>query len=587
MTTEVVGVAVGFILSLALTALVKPVAVRFGAVALPKADRWHRAKVPLLGGVAIAGAVVGGALVNGVRDADIWELLAGALTLSVVGLVDDVRPLRPQTKFVAQILVAAALAALGLQLRLTGYPVLDILVTVVWIVGITNAINLLDNMDGLAAGVAAIAVGFRLAFFVLDGNAAEAAFAAIVLGATLGFLVHNFNPASIFMGDAGSLFLGVLVSGLNLVGGWPYSKAALSVLLFPVLILLVPIFDTLFVSVVRTMAGRSLSTGGRDHTSHRLVMLGLSEREAVLVLHFVALLSGSVAYMAYIYGISYTVVLIAFLAIGLGLLGVYLARLKVYPEEEAHLTEGTRFFGLAADFSYKRQVAAVAIDAALIVLAYYSAYLLRFEDRFHAEQPLLIRSLPLVLACQLAALAGFRIYQGVWRYTGVRDLVKLTKAATVGSLASVLAVVLLFRFEGFSRAVFILDWLLLVVLVGGSRIFFKTIEETLQPRREGERVLIYGAGDGGVMLLRELLNNRALGRQVVGFVDDDRAKHRTTIRGMPVLGGLDSLEEAIRSQQVTQVILSSPKITPERALAIGRICHSLDVPVVRATLRIE
>ena len=223
-----------FALAVAFTLAVRRLATATGAVAEPSPSRWHGKPVPLLGGVAIAASIWVVALARPAWSWSVWALLAGASVMLLVGVLDDVRPLKPQSKFIAQILVASAMATLGLQLRLTGFASLDVLVTLVWFVAITNALNLLDNMDGLAAGVAAITVGFRLAFFMADGNVEGATLAAIALGALLGFLVFNFNPASIFMGDAGSLFLGVMVSGLSLVGGWPYSRGVVSVLLFPV-----------------------------------------------------------------------------------------------------------------------------------------------------------------------------------------------------------------------------------------------------------------------------------------------------------------------------------------------------------------
>jgi UDP-GlcNAc:undecaprenyl-phosphate GlcNAc-1-phosphate transferase len=571
-----------------MTLAVKPVALRLGAVAVPKADRWHRGQIPLLGGAAIAIAVVVIALAAPVRDRAIWTLLGGALTLCVVGLMDDVRPLKPQTKLIWQIVVASIITAAGLQLHLTGYPFLDVVITIFWIVGITNAMNLLDNMDGLAAGVAAIAVGFRLVFFLMDGNAEGATLAAVVLGAALGFLVFNFNPASIFMGDAGSLFLGVMVSGLSLVGGWPYSRGLVSVLLFPVLILLVPIFDTTFVTIARTLAGRPVSTGGRDHTSHRLVALGLSEREAVLVLYVLALAAGGVAYLSYTYGWSYGVVLVCFLGMGLLLLGVFLGRLQVYPEEQARLPENARFFSLITDFPYKRQVTTVVLDLGLIILAYYSAYLLRFEAAVTAEEPLFVASLPIVIVCQLSAFALWKTYQGIWRYTSLRDLIAVAQASAAGTVAAVLTLLFVWRFEGYSRAVFVLDFVLLVGLVAVSRLSFRTLAEVLGRKGEDfQRVLVYGAGDGGALVLRELNNNLALRSRVVGFIDDDRSKHHTKINGVPVVGGREDLPRAIASLEVSQVIVSSPKVPPEVVAEIRSICDAAEVPMVRASLRLD
>jgi len=390
------------------------------------------------------------------------------------------------------------------------------------------------------------------------------------------------------MGDAGSLFLGVMVSGLSLVGGWPYSRGLVSVLLFPVLILLVPIFDTTFVTIARTLAGRPVSVGGRDHTSHRLVALGLSEREAVLLLYLVALLAGGVAYLSYRYGLSYSVVLVSFLGMGLALLGVYLGRLQVYPEGAVKPEDNARFFSLIADFPYKRQIATVVVDLGLIILAYYSAYLLRFEQSVAAEEAKFVTSLPIVIVCQLLAFALWRTYQGIWRYTSLRDLIAIVQASAVGTVGAVLALLFLWRFEGYSRAVFVLDWLLLVAFVGASRLSFRTLAVLLE--RKGvdfERVLVYGAGDGGALVLRELNNNLALRSRVVGFIDDDRSKHRTQMNGVPVLGGRDVLEQTLATMDVSKLIVSSPKIPDEVVAELRDICEAAGVPIVRATLRLE
>jgi UDP-GlcNAc:undecaprenyl-phosphate/decaprenyl-phosphate GlcNAc-1-phosphate transferase len=588
MTLVIFAAVLAFAASFGLTVVVKRLALRVGAVAVPVADRWHRGRVPLLGGLAIGVAVLAVAAVVPIRDVSMLWLLAGATVMMAVGTIDDIRPLKPQSKLVVQILVAAALAGLGLQLRLTGYAALDVVITLVWIVGISNALNLLDNMDGLAAGIAAISAGFRVIFLLADGNVEGAALAAAVVGASAGFLVHNFNPASIFMGDAGSLFLGVMVAGLSLVGGWPYSRNVASVLLLPVLMLLVPIVDTMLVTVTRTLAGRPVSMGGRDHTSHRLVALGLSERSAVLLLYLLAVLSGVVALGSYRYGLSQMVVIVMFLAMAATLFGIFLGRLEVYPAKEAGAPDRSRFISLIADFSYTRQVAAVIIDTVLIVTSYYAAYLLRFEQQAPRELHLFVQSLPILIGCQLTAFGFYRLYQGSWRHTSVRDFLQLVQAATAGTGLAVVVLVLVYRFEGYSRALFVLDWMLVIGSAGAARLSFRALGEALRPPSPaGTRVLIYGAGDAGVMLLRELRNNPGLDRQVVAFVDDDRSKHRTLIQRLPVAGGLDQLPQIVESTGATQVIVSSHKVPDARLQDLSNVCNALGLSMMRASLRIE
>jgi UDP-GlcNAc:undecaprenyl-phosphate GlcNAc-1-phosphate transferase len=324
----------GLFLALLTTPACRWLARGLGVVAHPRQDRWHRKPTALLGGPAMAIAWVLILLALGLfRVPMLATVLCGAAALLLVGLVDDVRPFGAPAKLVATVLVGAGMVALGLELRVTHVAVVDALITLAWIVTVTNAFNLLDNMDGLAAGIAAIAAALRLVFFLMDGNVEGAAVCAGLAGVTLGFLVYNSHPASIFMGDAGSLFLGSAVSGLSLIGGYPYSRGTLSVVLFPALVLLVPIFDTTLVTVTRFLRGRPIFQGGQDHTSHRLVALGLSERRAVWILYAVALSSGGVALTLYRFGLDYAGVAIGLIIAGLGSFAVTLSRLNVYPDE--------------------------------------------------------------------------------------------------------------------------------------------------------------------------------------------------------------------------------------------------------------
>jgi UDP-GlcNAc:undecaprenyl-phosphate GlcNAc-1-phosphate transferase len=567
-------------------AAVKPLARRVGAVAVPRADRWHRRPIPLLGGVAIAvGVLLPAAFLDEVEGHRLGVLLAGSFGLFCLGLYDDLRPLRPQTKLIGQILAAALVAAMGFELRLTSFPVLNTLLTMFWVVALTNAFNLLDNMDGLAAGIGAIAAGYRFLFFAMDGDPTGMAFSAILVGALLGFLVHNAHPASIFMGDAGSMFLGFSIASLSLSSGVAHTRGIASVLLFPSLILLVPVLDTVFVTVTRILANRSIAVGGRDHTSHRLVQLGMSERRAVWTLYVAATIGGGVAFFSRAYGLSYGIVLIALVLVGAGILGAFLAQVRIQGTDGTASQSGP--FQRVVELPYKRQLATVLVDAGSIVLAYYSAYLLRFEAQFDAHQATFVRSLPIALGCQLLALAGFHSYRGMWRYTTLADVIRLVKAITLGTLATIVVVVYQFRFAGFSRAVFVLDWLLLVVLVVGSRTSFRVLGEVLRPRRRaGRPVLIYGADDTGELIARELLRPGEQPRHPIGFLDDDPAKRGTEIHTFPVLGGVEDLETILRDNEVAEVLVASNAVSAEKLGRADRLCRELRVPLLRVSLQI-
>jgi UDP-GlcNAc:undecaprenyl-phosphate GlcNAc-1-phosphate transferase len=483
---------VALLLSLAITLLCERMARRLGVVGHPREDRWHRESVPLLGGLAIMVAVVVVAGGMGTNLARFGPLVVLALVMGGVGLVDDVKTLRPQTKLAAQIVVAAILIQLGTPLALTPVPVVNVLLTLLWVVGITNAFNLLDNMDGLAAGVAALTAVFRLALFLIDGDRDGAWMMAGLLGAVGGFLIRNYPPAKIFMGDAGSLFLGFYLGGVSVVSDYAHTRGVVAVLVFPVLLFLVPILDSAFVTVTRLLSGQSVAQGGRDHTSHRLIALGISERQALIVLLGVSAVSGLLAILSYRHGFQHSIIFLALLLIGLALLAVHLGRAHV-----GHTPQPTAAtIRLVIDFPYKRHVATLGIDAVLIVVAYYAAYILRFEAAFETERATFLRSVGPVLGLQILALAACGSYRGLWRYTSVPDLLHLVRAATVGVGATVLYFVFTTRFETFSRAVFVLDWALLIVLLAGSRVVFRLLGESLRPRSTGSRrALIYGAGD--------------------------------------------------------------------------------------------
>jgi UDP-GlcNAc:undecaprenyl-phosphate GlcNAc-1-phosphate transferase len=328
------GVA-ALLASVALTPIVGALARRTGIVAKPKSDRWHTKPTAMLGGVAIVIAVTGTlvGLVPMTREGRV--VIAASVALFLIGLLDDFFHIKPYQKLIGQLLGAAAVVSFGLVLPWTPYPTINLLITLFWLVGITNAVNMLDNMDGLSAGVSAIAAAFLGLNFIANQQWPEAVMLAAFAGALVGFLVYNHYPASIFMGDCGSMFVGFFLASSALVSGTGggRSRSVVAVLAVPVLVLMVPIFDTTLVTLMRKKAGRAASQGGRDHTSHRLVALGLSERRAVWMLYTFAVLSGSLAMLARHAALKVSLIAIASFTIVLTILGVYLARVRVYDEE--------------------------------------------------------------------------------------------------------------------------------------------------------------------------------------------------------------------------------------------------------------
>jgi UDP-GlcNAc:undecaprenyl-phosphate/decaprenyl-phosphate GlcNAc-1-phosphate transferase len=581
-----------FILSLALTFIVRRAARHFGFVAKPKSDRWHKRPTAMMGGVAIflTSALMYLFFVPHTRES--WVILAGSTFLFLVGLIDDLILIKPYQKIFGQLIGTAVVVSNGMVLQWTDLEVINILLTAFWIIGITNAINLLDNMDGLAAGISAIAAFILAAGLETNGQSYELLLLSAFIGALVGFLIFNFNPASIFMGDCGSLFIGFfLASSVMLTQSGGSSRSIVSVVAVPALILFVPIFDTTLVTVLRKMWGRKASQGGRDHTSHRLVALGLSERSAVLLLYSLALIAGITALFVRELHPTQSIALIIGFVLVLTIIGVYLSNVKVYEEQEEELAlQNNAGFGFLLNLSYKRRIFEIFLDVFLISLSYYAAYVMIFgpiEETLNWN--LFLQTLPLLIVLKLFSLLTFGVYRGIWRYTGIRDFVKFSKAIIFGSVLSVLSILILYRFQNFSRAVFILDALILFGMLAGSRIAFRLFRQALpMPVRDsGRRVLIYGAGDGGELVLRELYNNPEWNYAPVGFLDDDPLKKDRFIHGLRVFGGNGSLAQICRENNIEEVLITSSKISSERIREIRSVCYSEEISLKRAQLKIE
>jgi UDP-GlcNAc:undecaprenyl-phosphate GlcNAc-1-phosphate transferase len=564
---------------------------RFGRVAVPRADRWHRRPVALFGGVAIGVALFGTALGFNLHR-ELPVLLGCAVAIFLVGLVDDLISLKPSTKLIVEIALAAALLFYGHRLNWLRSITVDSFLTLVWIVGMTNAFNLLDNMDGLCAGIALIVAGAFLANRTTGGvPAAEARYLAMLAGATAGFLVYNFHPASIFMGDSGSLLLGFSFAALTLTAtpGTGARSNILTIVAAPVLVLLIPIVDTTLVTISRWLSGRSASIGGRDHSSHRLVAIGLSERAAVGVLWLLAAVGGLLGVAVRRVGASWSIPAALGFVIAMVLIGVYLARIRVYEGDDARVLREGKVTPLVADFMYKRRVAEVLLDLCLVSLAYYAAYRLRFEgEDFLHNFNSLRNTMPIVVAAQLIAFFAVGVYRGVWRYFGLNDAMVVGAGALAGSSAALIAILVSSRFISYSRTVFAIDFVLVVALVTMSRASFRLIGDFVHKRRHGaERVVIYGAGDGGVLAIRELVSRRDRATRVLGFVDDDPRKSGNRVAGYRVLGGQETLRGLVWSAGVDAIVISSRAIPDDRIAPIARLCAERRIAISRLRVGLE
>jgi len=552
---------------------------RIGVVSLPSTDRWHRSPTPLLGGVAIAAGTLVATLAFSARDWSQIALLGSAIGALTLGLVDDRFALGPTAKLVGSLALGAILVYL-LSQSATHEPTAPFVVlAVVWFAAVVHAFNLLDNMDGLAAGVGAI-TALGLALVLLECGAPLAAVPLVALaGSLLGFLPWNMHRARLFMGDGGSLFVGSLLGGCSLV---PWFGGQKSNPFWPIALavgLIVPLGEASFVATLRWMAGRRATRGGTDHTSHRLVSMGFSERRSVLFLYAVAVLAAVIAAWIAQSGAA-ALPATAGLVVGIGLGAVYLAYVPVYQGDNFAALQRVPFSSVLQSALIRSHAAQVVLDLVLVTACYYAAYRLRFEgESLEIFLPSFTASLPIVLVCKLAGHYASGLYQRSWLTFGMNDVPAVFRAVVMGTTTSVLAATYLYRFERFSRGVFVIDAVLLLLVILGSRLSFRSMTHAAAfQNSRARRVLICGARERGRLLAREMLANRTWCLRPVGFTDGTPPSEQS-ILGVRVYGTVEEVRDLIQRLQVEDVVLSGDELEPGQRQQVLNVCAELGVPV--------
>lgn len=289
---NIIAFLVSFVTVLLATPLVMKFAIRIGAIDKPNHRKVHEKIMPRLGGLAIFIGVFVGYFVSGLHLERVLTISVGACLIIIIGIFDDLYELSAKVKFLGQIAVACLIVSSGLTIEFLTIPfvvermdlgLLSYPLTVFWIVGITNAINLIDGLDGLAAGISSIGIATLGILAAISGKGLILTIALIVLGSTLAFLFYNFHPAKIFMGDTGALFLGYCISIMSLLG--LYKSVTLFSIIIPIIILGVPVFDTFFAIIRRIMNRQPIGAPDKSHLHHRIMQLGLSHRNTVLVIY--------------------------------------------------------------------------------------------------------------------------------------------------------------------------------------------------------------------------------------------------------------------------------------------------------------
>ncbi|RME87436.1 MAG: hypothetical protein D6785_02015 [Planctomycetota bacterium] len=464
-------------------------------------------------------------------------LILGGGFIFFSGLWDDLSPLSPSVKLTLQAIPACLAVGMGIRFHLTSLLYLDIPICIFWYLAITNAFNLLDNMDGLSAGIAGLSA--LLLFIYSFGNWPFLTSLSLIIlaGSCLGFLFWNFHPAKIFMGDSGSQFLGFSLALLS-IGRTSFQELDLSQFLPPLLVLAVPIIDTLLVTFLRWLNGRRIFQGGTDHLSHRLVALGLTERKAVLLLYLITTVLGGLllfskwvdSTIGFLLAVLAIVGILYFLIL-LGAVPVYGPQSLAYKKEKRKWRElgyfSLIFFG----------------DMLLLSVSFVGSYLIRFEGDipppfFHR----ILSGLPLFLALKLLSLILVGLYEiDFAKEVSSRLFQKIVFASSLGSLLSVLTATMIWRFTHYSRGVFLIDWILSIVLLFFARTLLPFYKNLFG--RSQQRVLVAGRLESIERILEELEPSLAKSLEGILLLEEQIPPFQT-LHHIPILGNVQDLQKS-------------------------------------------
>ena len=552
--------------------LAKIASFRFGIVAQPSRDRPHSTPTALLGGLAvISGLVVAIALVgilSGLPHHSIPWLAAFAVAMCIVGLVDDIVDLRPRHKFMLELAAICLLVWSGPRLDFFPYEPLNIALTIFWLVTATNAFNLIDGVDGLAAGVgivASISIAIVAGLHLHTGTM----YVALALAGSLaGFMLFNFPPASVFMGDEGALAVG-LVLGVLSIQASRFGEGSLPArLAMPLLALMVPLLDTVTVTVTRLATGNAISKRGLDHSHHRLTRMGLSSWSAAGTLIGLQAIAGACAIALSLVPGYDAVLLIPFMALFFPLVALFLMDRSFDTEAPGQIEDLPAIARVILSFGYKRRFVELILDVALVAAAYFGAVLLRFDFNLDITQvSQMLAGLPWIVAIGCGAFFVTGVYRGIWRYTGLAESVRFMLAALLAGLAVKLSSSFLPIYLG--RAATLMFVLLLFNLLVATRWSFHLFHRVGRSlARSARRLVIVGADARGAAAVQHLHSTAGGGMELLGVVDDDSFKHGKLFHGYRVLGALNELYEIMARTPFDEIVIAQETLSATQLAAL-------------------
>ncbi len=588
-------------LAFAFAPLVSKLAVIVGAVDMPGERKIHHRPIPRLGGVAVVSAVAVVWTAMWWFDGFPWNLpreLAmgvgiGVLPVLLVSVIDDIRTLPAVPKFLAHILGACVAVACGVSfgadVHLFGGSIplgwVAAPLSVLWIVGVTNAFNIIDGLDGLSAGLALISATSMAGVFLLVGYPGMACAALVLAGALAGFLPYNVHPARLFLGDTGATAIGFCLAAFALRGGSTLTSGFAALL--PVFILGLPIADTCIAMARRTLSRLENRDAGmfvpdRKHIHHRLLDLGIGHARAVLILYGAGVVLAAAAFMSmFLQAREASLFVIALLLAGF----VGINRLKY--DEFAIIKRGTVLRMYEAPV-VNRSMFVVFLDLAIAVVAAFAAVGLKADTwNLSAMSRPFVDLSATVVPLTVIVFWKSGLYRGSWRVAAVPDLVRVC-AATVAVTLLALVGHAIWSPAGQSYSVFLIYGLASTVLVTASRASYVVLlNSQRRASNQGTPVLLYGAGGGGAAGVRELFEHPETGLRPIGFIDDDPGMLGRIVSGLPVLGSEANLASIIHAEGVQAVLVSSSRIRADRAERARAVCEQNGVNMFRLDIRFE
>jgi len=618
-----IGGTIAFVFSLLLTPAAIYLAKPLGAMDQPDDRKIHTCSTPRFGGMAVFGSFFLSLVVLFFffPDSNTFLLIysrkglliaLALLGVFLLGVCDDIKGLNPGIKFGVQIIFASMIFTSGIQISYITNPfsnemselgLFNFPITLLWIIGITNAFNLIDGLDGLASGVAVIALLSILILLLQVSHLENAILVCLLIGSTVGFLFYNFHPAKIFLGDSGSLVLGFLLAIFSIES---YTKVSTTfAILVPLMVLGLPIADTLIAMIRRFLSwflpGKyqiskstsllnklsSLFIPDRSHIHHQLLRLGITHRNAVILLYAI---SGGFGLGAI--AITNTSANISFIILALVLVTLTVGLQKLRYQEIALLRNGITL-RVYEYLLLNKTILLNAFDLGFIVLAFVlTQFAIKTTNTaLFGKEAVLSGILILSVVCciQLSCFWIGGLYRKSIQQLGIVDIIKIIKTIAL----SVIATTITLRFlpiTGYELNITwsILDFYFLVTLILGIRIFFHVLKHLFFRYRESQNnVLIYGTGENGIMTLHLLLTSDSPIYTPLGFLDDNARLEGKYINGYPVYGGHWKLPRLLKKYQISHIFITQHYLKPEILKRIKQSAEQYEVVLRKFQINFE